>query len=382
MKRTHHSQIEHNTKSLLLLCCMVLSVMLLCPCQLAAKRQLTAKASKTYGYLYCHMSRNGEWTAFALSRDGEHWHDLNNGNEVYDTRKLSRIEGGARDAYIARSHDGRGFVMVTTDMCVKQSRKWSNYGIDLLRSNDLIHWTSTTFDFRNGNQIFCDKQAEDPFRDYKAISRVWAPQVIWDAEYLWPDGAKGGYFVYYSLLNDKDKPYDRVYYSYADTTFSHLTKPRLLFDWGYATIDADINYVKADRKYHMLIKKEGGHRGIFTTTADKLTGPWPQPSDNDFVSFEGDKVTEGPSAFKIAGEEGWRVGYVEYTTRPPRYRICRADKYLSHFHSPEDINGVAAPQHGSFVSLTKEEYERLENYWKAHTPKANSNATGSRNNNN
>ena len=59
----------------------------------------------------------GEWTAFALSRDGEEWHDLNQGNEVYDTRSLSGIEGGARDAYITRASGGKGFVMVTTDMC-------------------------------------------------------------------------------------------------------------------------------------------------------------------------------------------------------------------------------------------------------------------------
>lgn len=70
-----------------------------------------------YGYLYCHMSRKGEWTAFALSRDGLNWHDLNNGNEIYNTKQLSQIEGGARDAYIARAADGKGFVMVTTDMC-------------------------------------------------------------------------------------------------------------------------------------------------------------------------------------------------------------------------------------------------------------------------
>lgn len=58
------------------------------------------------------------------------------------------------------------------------------------------------------------------------------------------------------------------------------------------------------------------------------------------------------------------MGYVEYSSRPARYRICKADRYLSHFNSPQDIIGVAAPQHGSFVALTKEEYERLDNYWR------------------
>lgn len=323
-----------------------------------------AQLKNPYGYLYCHMSRRGEWTAFALSRDGENWHDLNGGNEVYDTEKLSAIEGGARDAYIARSGDGKSFVMVTTDMCTRKSRQWWNYGINLLRSDDLIHWESVTFDFRKGPDIFCDPESPDVYEDYSAIHRVWAPQVIWDENYTWPDGQRGGYFVYYSLLNSKEDQYDRIFYSYADPSFTRLTKPRLLFDWGYATIDADIVWVEADKKWHMMIKKEGGQRGIFTTKSESLTGTWPEPDESDYVDFEGNKKCEGASAFRIAGEEGWRVGYVEYSSRPIRYRICKADEYLSNFHSPEDIKGVADPQHGSFLPLTKKEYRRLEKHWK------------------
>lgn len=323
-----------------------------------------AQLKNPYGYLYCHMSRRGEWTAFALSRDGENWHDLNGGNEVYDTGKLSAIEGGARDAYIARSGDGKSFVMVTTDMCTRKSRQWWNYGINLLRSDDLIHWESVTFDFRKGPDIFCDPESPDVYEDYSAIHRVWAPQVIWDENYTWADGQRGGYFVYYSLLNSKEDQYDRIFYSYADPSFTRLTKPRLLFDWGYATIDADIVWVEADKKWHMMIKKEGGQRGIFTTKSESLTGTWPEPDESDYVDFEGNKKCEGASAFRIAGEEGWRVGYVEYSSRPIRYRICKADEYLSNFHSPEDIKGVADPQHGSFLPLTKKEYRRLEKHWK------------------
>ena len=323
-----------------------------------------AQLKNPYGYLYCHMSRRGEWTAFALSRDGENWHDLNGGNEVYDIGKLSAIEGGARDAYIARSGDGKSFVMVTTDMCTRKSRQWWNYGINLLRSDDLIHWESVTFDFRKGPDIFCDPESPDVYEDYSAIHRVWAPQVIWDENYTWPDGQRGGYFVYYSLLNSKEDQYDRIFYSYADPSFTRLTKPRLLFDWGYATIDADIVWVEADKKWHMMIKKEGGQRGIFTTKSESLTGTWPEPDESDYVDFEGNKKCEGASAFRIAGEEGWRVGYVEYSSRPIRYRICKADEYLSNFHSPEDIKGVADPQHGSFLPLTKKEYRRLEKHWK------------------
>jgi hypothetical protein len=254
--------------------------------------------------------------------------------------------------------------MVTTDMCVAKSKQWYNYGIDLLKSDDLIHWTSTTFDFRKGNEIFCDPESPDIIADWSKINRVWAPQIFWDPDYVWPNGDKGGYFIYYSIwsFNEGDK-YDRMVYSYADKTFTKLTKPRVLFDWGYATIDADINYLESDHKYHMLIKKEGGHPGIFQTKADKLTGPWPEPDESDFVSFEGTKKCEGSSAFQIIGEKGWRVAYIQYSDRPKHYRICQTDEYLKGFHDPADIQGVTAPQHGSFMRLTKKEYKRLEKHF-------------------
>lgn len=319
----------------------------------------------TYGYLYCHMSDNGEFTAYALSRDGLHYHDLNEGKAVVDPVAMAGIEGGQRDAYVCRKSDsGKGYLMVTTDMCVAKSKHWYNYGINLMKSDDLIHWTSKTFDFRKGSEIFCDPESPDVIADWSNINRVWAPQVFWDPDYVWASGEKGGYFIYYSIwsFNEDDK-YDRMVYSYADKTFTKLTKPRVLFDWGYATIDADINFLEIDGKYHMLIKKEGGHPGIFQTKADKLTGPWPEPDEDDFVSFEGKKKCEGSSAFQIVGEKGWRVAYIQYSDRPKHYRICQTDEYLKGFHDPVDIEGVTAPQHGSFMRLTKKEYQRLEKYF-------------------
>lgn len=316
-----------------------------------------------YGYLYCHMSGRGEWTAYALSRDGLHFNDLINGDPVFSPQEHARIEGGTRDAYICRTHDGKGYLMVTTDMCVAKSKKWDNYGIDLLRSDDLINWKSVTFDFRKGAGIFSDPESPDVYKDWSTVSRVWAPQIFWDPDYRWADGRQGGYFIYYSLWNRAEEKYDRMYYSYADETFTTLTKPQLLFDWGYATIDADINYVPADGLFHMMIKKEGGKPGLFTATSKSLRGPWGEPVEDDYVNFEGKKKCEGVSAFQIDGEDGWRIAYIEYSSRPKHYRICKADKFMRNFSDPQDIQGVTAPQHGSFMRITKKEYERLKN-WK------------------
>lgn len=321
-----------------------------------------------YGYLYCHMSGRGEWTAYALSRDGIHFHDLIDGNPVMDVKEHARIEGGQRDAYICRKHDGKGYLMVTTDMRVSSFRElgkaseWENYGIDLLVSEDMIHWESVTFDFRKGSSIFSNPDSEDVYEDWSTINRVWAPQIIWDENYAWADGKKGGYMIYFSMLNRAEEKYDRMYYSYADESFTKITKPQLLFDWGYATIDADINYVPADSSFHMMIKKEGGTPGIFTTKSETLSGPWPEPVADDYVDFEGNKKCEGASAFQLIGDSTWCVAYIEYSSWPRNYRICKADEYLRNFHSPQNIQGVGAPQHGSFMRLTKEEYERLQSW--------------------
>ena len=192
-----------------------------------------------YGYLYCHMNDRGRaWTAYALSRDGFHYHDLLNGDSIFSDAEHARIEGATRDAYICRKHDGTGYLMVCTDMNVGAKERlgkvatWDNYGIDLLTSDDLIHWQSVTFDYRKGVSIFSDPEAESVYKDWSTINRVWAPQIMWDADYVWPDGRKGGYMIYYSMWNRGEEAYDRMYYSYADETFTTLTQPRLLFDWA------------------------------------------------------------------------------------------------------------------------------------------------------
>ena len=320
-----------------------------------------------YGYLYCHMSDLGEYTAYAVSKDGYHYEDINGGKAIFDPEEHARIEGGTRDAYITRTHNGKGYIMVTTDMCVRKSKVWDNYGIDLLRSKDMLHWESVTFDFRKGASIFCDPESPDPYKDYSTINRVWAPQIFWDPNYVWSDGKRGGYFIYYSLWNRAEEAYDRMYYSYADESFTRLTKPRLLFDWGYATIDADINYLKSDGLFHMLIKKEGGKPGIYTATSKSLTGPWGEPVEDDYVSFEGNKKCEGSSAFQLIGDDTWRVAYIEYSSRPKHYRICKADPYLRNFSDPVDIQGVTGPQHGSFMRITKKEYKRLKKAFLIHS---------------
>ena len=144
--------------------------MRLCALTAFVASMMTAQAQNLqkgdYGYLYCHMSDRGQWTAYAISRDGYNYEDVMGGRPIMDPKEHARIEGGQRDAYICRAADGKGYLMVTTDMnnamtkALGKENDWDNYGIDLLRSDDLINWTSVSFDYRKGTSIFCNPDAK------------------------------------------------------------------------------------------------------------------------------------------------------------------------------------------------------------------------------
>ena len=127
-----------------------------------------AKGNLQKGNRYhCHMNDAGPaWTAYAVSRDGRHWHDLLNGDSIFSDAEMAPIEKRSRDAFICRKHDDSGYLMVFTDMDASQASRnrmgkmetWDNYGICLLTSDDLIHWKSKSYDFRKGTAIFCNPQ--------------------------------------------------------------------------------------------------------------------------------------------------------------------------------------------------------------------------------
>ena len=89
--------------------------------------------------------------------------------------------GGVRDPHILRCEDGKTFYMVVTDMV--SGNGWSsNRAMILLKSKDLVHWTS--------NIVNIQKK----YPNQEDLKRVWAPQTIYDRE-------AGKYMTLFTKIN-------------------------------------------------------------------------------------------------------------------------------------------------------------------------------------
>ncbi len=321
-----------------------------------------------HGYLYTYMNDGKEVTNMALGDKaglGKRFEQLLDGEEIFNTAELAGIEGGTRDAYLGRGEGNQEYFMTTTDMCNAKSGVWNNYGMDLLRSNDLVHWESTVFDFRKGKSIFSDPEATtdcyNTDEEYAKINRVWAPQFIWDAT---ANEGKGAYFVYYSILSSNDwDHYDRLYYSYADKDFKTLTQPRLLMDPGVSLIDADILFNEYDGLFHMLVKRSGtgtATTGIYEYTSSSLTnGEW-----KEIGRIENQNTTgiEAPTHIRRIGEDVYNMYFMRYDQNEYGYKVADMDHDGLKTGLPVKVAGTGSFQHGSVIYVDKEEYDMLSLY--------------------
>lgn len=315
-------------------CCISLSL-LLNACT-SGDKSATRKAEKHTAYIFAYFTGNGkgeEAVHFALSEDGLAYKALNHDQPVISSAAHSKT-GGLRDPHILRAEDGKTFFMVATDMHVALNDWGPNYGMVLLKSTNLITWTSSKVNIPR------------TFPGFAEINRVWAPQTIYD-----PD--KKQYMIYWSMRFGEGP--DKIYYAYANEDFTGLSsKPKQLFfkPDNDACIDGTIAF--KDGKYHLFFKTEAHGDGIQKAVSDKLTRGYVWQNKNLHQTSE---AVEGADVFKINDSGDWILMYDVY--RKGKYELCRS-KDLEHF---EVIgNGVSMdfhPRHGTVMPITAEEAKRL-----------------------
>jgi len=305
-----------------------------------AKSEVNNKKDKYSAYLFVYFTGNKveeEQICFALSDDGYNFKTLNTGKPVINSKEIS-LTGGVRDPHILRCNDGKTFYMVATDMT--SSKGWdSNRGMVLLKSKNLVEWTSTAINIPT------------VFPEFKDIDRVWAPQTIYD-----PSVKK--YMVYFSMKK-KGTDYDKIYYSYVNKDFTALeTTPKQLFysPDGKSCIDGDI--VFANGKYHLFFKTEGHGNGIKKAVSDKLTEGWVL---QDKYLQQTTKAVEGAGVFKLNNSNDWILMYDVYSSG--YYEFTRSSDLENFSLIKNEISMDFHPRHGTVLPITAKEAEKLKTKW-------------------
>lgn len=297
------------------------------------------QAIKPTAYLFTYFTGNTgneEAIRFAISKDGYTYKALNDNQPIISSAKISST-GGVRDPHILRSADGKTFYMVATDMV--SAKGWdSNRAMVLLKSTDLVNWTSSIINI------------QQRFPGNENLLRVWAPQTIYDAK------AKK-YMIYWSMKHGKGP--DIIYYAYANTDFTDLaTEPKQLFfsPTNGSCIDGDIIYDKG--KYHLFFKTEGGGNGIKKAVSNQLTTGYVL---EDKYLQQTKEAVEGAGVFKLNNSTDYILMYDVYMKG--RYQFTRTSDLENFKVIDQEVTMDFHPRHGTVLPITQQELDRLMAKW-------------------
>lgn len=313
---------------------------------------LNPKSSSFTGYLFAYFEGGGdknlqEQLRFAVSEDAQNWYALNGNRPVIGSDSISN-SGGIRDPHILRGEDGCYYI-VATDMMVAKNGWKENPGIVLLKSKDLVNWTHGKVNLSQDWPAFKDAYW------------VWAPQTIYDLK------AKK-YMIYFTLQRTDDGRKSLItYYAYANKDFTGFeSEPCQLFSAKYGSIDNDIIY--RDGVYHLFYKgntkDENGKEfknGIQQATSKRLTGPWKE--DFKYLdAYAGTRThVEGSGVFKLNNSNEYVLMYDLYSSG--RYEFQRSKDLNTFTREPESFRKNFFPRHGTVMSVTADELERVQQKW-------------------
>ncbi|WP_082491502.1 family 43 glycosylhydrolase [Pedobacter sp. Leaf194] len=316
----------------------------LCICMGLFSTKLIAQTIKTAtqknaGYLFVYFTGNDkkeEAIHYALSKNGYSFNALNNDEPIISSQKISST-GGVRDPHILRGADGKTFYMVVTDMV--SAKGWdSNRAMVLLKSKDLINWSSSVVNIQNR------------FPGNETLLRVWAPQTIYD-------NVKKKYMVYWSMKHGTAP--DKIYYVYANADFTDLeTEPKQLFfsPTNGSCIDGDIIYHNG--KYNLFFKTEGNGNGIKKAVSNKLTEGYKL---EDKYLQQTTEAVEGAGVFKLNNSDDYILMYDVYMKG--KYQFTRSKDLKSFKVVDQDVSMDFHPRHGTVLPITQAEMERLVAKW-------------------
>ncbi len=307
-------------------------------------------------YLFVHFKEkrtpDGEQVYFGVSRDGFHWEKVNGGNPVLWSYYGDK---GVRDFTVTRTGAGK-FVIMATDLSLSYgmrnqyhnsweeiSRNGSKYLV-LWESEDLIRWSEQRM-IKLGDENF---------------GCLWAPDIIYDRK-------KEDYVIHWSSSHRSNHYGEKGIYYSRTKDFVNFTAASLLYRKEDSGVIDSAMY-EEDGRYYLFLKSEKNPEKIILVESENITGPFKKIDEFDkSMELLQSGLYEAPTAVQL--EDGrWCLfldfygcsaeeqGYVPFITEKLQTgRFIRSD---ASFEFPYGY------KHGTILTITMEEYERLKAYKK------------------
>jgi len=341
------------------------------------------------GYLFGHFIGEGtgdeEQIYFALSEDGLHFKDMNNGKPVL----VSTVgEKGARDPYLYRSPENK-FYAIATDLSIYNRGGWKKneqgyYDPSTTGSPYLVLWESD--DLVNWTEPRLIKVAPEN------AGMAWAPEIIYDEE-----TEESIIFFASSIMNPetkyKAKP-NAIYYV-ATKDFVEFSEPKLFIDCqkdgsenGKEREIIDATVKKIGEYYYSVSKdgdnaENGGIRIMRTKTLLDYES-WEKVLDLDELNLDVEAAgvevldnssLEGPELFELNKADRTDPNVPEYGIIADRYMAGTGYIPLKTTDIEDRDNSKNSwkilsdkeysfdklkKRHGTILRITKDEIERLK----------------------
>ena len=268
---------------------------------------------------------------FAVSSDGYHWKLANGGKPVLVEASKGEL---MRDPFLQRGPDGSFKIVWTWG--------WRDHTIGYATSSDLVHW---------GPQQQLAVMTNEP-----GALNVWAP-----AMYYVP--AQKSWLIFWSSTIPGRFPGDAAgdgglnhrIWSTTTTDFKTFTPATVYFDPGYSVIDATLFPTPGmSSPYRLIFKDERKtplRKFLLTAAGKTMEGPW--VVDSSPIS---EVWSEGAAVIHL--KDGW-LAYYDHYRAPQHYGALLSANLETWSDAASRIDFPAGMRHGSFLEITKTEYDRL-----------------------
>lgn len=309
-------------------------------------------------YLFVHFKEkrtpDGEQVYFGISRDGFHWETVNDGNPILWSYEGDR---GVRDFTITRTQEGK-FIILATDLSLSYGmphqyhNSWAEVSrngsksLVMWQSDDLIHWENQRMLHLGDENFGC----------------LWAPDILFDRK-------QQDYIVHWSSSHAMNNFGPKGIFYSRTKNFEAFSAPEVLYrkEDGGPVIDSAM--YEEDGRYYCFLKSEGDPAHVILVASDHATGPFTRIEEFDrcMEALE-PGLYEAPTAF-VTADGRWclMLDYYGCSAAGQGYVPFLADSLAGgHFvRSDASFSFPYGFKHGTVLSITDEEYDRLKAFRKS-----------------